>query len=1194
MEFSIHKNKQVHILLSDGESPAVKIAARNLETDLQKVMDGIKVHNDVQDSVDTDDAHYVNRGDHAVIHIASADIAGGKIPLSVLQALSDENGKLRKEAYQIRVHNGELYITGSDRRGTVYGIYSLCEQMGVSPWRFLADVPVKKREEFTLPENYCVTDYPSVEYRGIFINDEEELEAWAQNYMKEPTIGIRTYEKIFELLLRLKANYIWPAMHVNSFNRNPENGALAERMGIVVGTSHCDMLMRSNNKEWLPWITEKGYTNAVYDYSIEGRNREILQEYWQESVEQNKDFEVCYTLGMRGIHDSGFETGALEGMENQSAEEKRRAKIKLLERIISDQRSILKQTLSHMPMMTFIPYKEVLELYDNGLSVPEDMTLVWANDNYGYIRRFPSESEQKRAGGNGIYYHNSYWASPGMSYVFLCSIPLAHTRNELQKAWNEGIRKLWVLNSGAMKPLELEITFFLSLAWEIGKEDALTKDVETFVADWADKTFSGKNGREVSMILHDFSQLTNVRKVEHMENGIFSQTAYGDEAAVRIHKYEELFQKGNSIYESLPEIEKPAFYQMVLLRIHAAYFTNLAYYYADRSTLMYERGNMQAAALYTEKSRMFEDIRRSMIAYYNTVMSDGKWNGILNPEGYPPPRAAMMPICTPPLAITGAPKMRVDIWNEEEELEFTDTSEKWIEIGNTGTGAVRVKVFMPAWITITAADAGSKEETIEITDNILSAQVETELRICMRVTNELTSVQGRIVAQSIDEGFEKHIPVYFRADETDTPGMADEAAVPCMATEEDGVIVLEADSAAGLLENATYSGGNVREGASVAGNAYTEDFHVIRRLGSGWGSLVEARKINKKPLVYTFSTKHEGEFLLELHRFPSLNATGRIRIGIAADGDAIRILESFSNDEWKGTWKENVLNNVERLYMTLPFMNAGKHQIALYAVDDYFAFSRLIIYTKPRKENRLAGIRGVQCLPKQWEAVTWAKAFYGRMENRPRAVEYAPVDTPSGEDTLARLSRNVQETEYAKKITPDWYFQQGAHLFTEKDGAVKIDAAAALAQSPFAWKTGDDWCHCAGESFGRSGLCLYVRAGERVWERTEDMPALHYRFYAEGGSYTVWMLVRFRDERESHYRLGMDGEVWSEEKLYRHGNLFRYEGEQIYQWIPAAVYVIEQGEHILDIYHMASGMRFDRFYLTKGSELPPVDTKWWT
>ncbi len=1045
-----------------------------------------------------------------------------------------------------------------------------------------------------------MTDYPSVEYRGIFINDEEELEAWAQNYMKEETIGVKTYEKIFELLLRLKANYIWPAMHVNSFNSNKENGALAQRMGIVVGTSHCDMLMRSNNREWHPWITRKGYTDAVYDYSIEGRNREILQEYWQESVEQNKDFEVCYTLGMRGIHDSGFETDALKKKKNQPEEELRRAKIQLLERIIHDQRGILEKTLSDKPMMTFIPYKEVLELYDNGLQVPEDMTLVWANDNYGHIRRFPSEKEQKRAGGNGIYYHNSYWASPGMSYVFLCSIPLAHTRNELQKAWNEGIRKLWVLNSGSMKPLEHEITFFLRLAWEIGKEDVITQDVVKFTADWADKTFSGEIGWDVSELLHDFAQLTNVRKVELMENGVFSQTAYGDEAAVRIHKYEALFEKGNRLYDSLPEEEKNAFYQLVLMRIHAAYFTNLTFYYADRSTLMYERGNIQAAALYTRKSREFEDIRRKMILYYNTVMSDGKWNGILNPEGYPPPRTAMMPICTPPLAITGEPKMRVDIWNEDAELEFTNASEKWIEIGNTGTGAVSVKVLFPDWLMITAADAGNRIEKVSISGNTLSAEVETELRICMCVKCELTLEQSRIedkiVVQSLEEGIEKHIPVLLRQGKADFPDTA---------TEEDGIIVLEADSATGLTENERPQ----VEGAQHEGPQH-EVFHVIRRLGRGQGNLVEVckeagsrEKVRKTaesevdftkqtPLTYSFFCEQSGDFLLEIHRFPSLNATGRIRIGVAFDEGEVQVVESFSNDEWKGSWKENVFNNVERLYLTLSSVKEGMHRLALYAVDDYFAFSRLVIYTKPRKKNQLAGIHGIQHLPEQWDVRKWCESFYGNMEVGPRAVEYAPVHIPSNVDTLGRLAECVQVKVYAEKITPDWYFEKGSRIFEERNDAVRIDAATALADSPYVKKSGALWRHCAGESFGRSGLCLYVSGVKRIWESTEDAPSLHYRFCCTGGSYRVWMLIRFSDERESHYRIGMDGAVLSEEDSYCRGKLFRYESEQIYQWVPAAFITLKEGEHILDIYSMASGMRFDRFYLTKGSELPPVDTKW--
>lgn len=339
MDFMIKRGQRYRVRVSEKETEAVKIAVSNLETDLAKVLGGTPAREKEADVPEI-----------LVGTLGCSEEIGAFIDSSRLQ---DEDGNLRKEAYIQCVRGGRLVIAGADRRGTIYGIYTFCEAIGVSPWYFWADVPVKQKQEILLPEGYAKADYPSVEYRGIFINDEEELEAWVKKHMGETTIGVKTYEKVFELLLRLKGNYIWPAMHVNSFNQKRENGALADRMGIVVGTSHCDMLMRSNNREWHPWIESKSCQDAVYDYSIPGRNREILKEYWRESVEQNRDFEVCYTLGMRGIHDSGFETKTLEG---KTEEEKRKAKTELLETIIRDQRGILSQTLGHDTMMTFIPY----------------------------------------------------------------------------------------------------------------------------------------------------------------------------------------------------------------------------------------------------------------------------------------------------------------------------------------------------------------------------------------------------------------------------------------------------------------------------------------------------------------------------------------------------------------------------------------------------------------------------------------------------------------------------------------------------------------------------------------------------------------------------------------------------------------------------------------------------------------------
>ena len=1145
MEFSVQRGRQYFVYVDECESEAVKIAVANFREDLGKVFGTAGA-----------EAETAEKADILIGTLGVCREAGDRIGSLESAGLADEAGIPRKEAYLITVKEGKLLITGTDRRGTIYGIYEFCQFMGVSPWYFWADVPVKQKEEIRLPEDYKKVDYPSVEYRGIFINDEEELETWGKKYMKEPTIGVNTYEKVFELLLRLKGNYIWPAMHVNSFNLLQENGALADRMGIVVGTSHCDMLMRSNNREWKPWLEKKGYENVSYDYSIPGRNREILQEYWRESVEQNKDFEVCYTLGMRGIHDSGFETSTLE---DRTEEEMKQAKIRLLSDIIADQRRILRETLGHDTMMTFVPYKEVLPLYDGGLEIPEDMTLVWANDNYGYIRRYPSEKEKHRSGGNGIYYHNSYWAPPGMSYVFLCSIPLSHTRNELQKAYEEGIRKLWVLNVGAMKPLEQEIEFFLRLAWEVGRENVLTQDVDRYVEDWIDRNFSGGIGKETASLLNDFSQLTNVRKLEHMDSDAFSQTAYGDEAAVRIHRYEELFQRGNALYARCPEKEKDAFFQMVLMRIHAGYFTNLQFYYGDRSTLAVSQGKMQAAAEYAGFSRIFDDVRRKMIVYYNKYMAGGKWDGIVNPEGFPPPRAAMMPVCTPPLYL-GERRMVITVWNEEKELpgekllSFGKPCEKWFEIGNGGQGEFSFRIEAPEFVSLPDFPGGHTG----------SGTVRTEKRILVRVDDVSRKQEGRIIVRNLTDQTVSEILVTVRPVDTD-----------CAHVEDDGMVCVEADT------------------------AHSSAFRKIKRLGRGTGNLMEARS-EGEPLTYSVYFTSGGEFLLEIHRFPSLDSIGRIRIGVSVDGGKVQTVETDSTDEWKGSWKKNVLNNVDRLYLRLPYLEPGEHRLQFYAVDKYFAFTRFIIYTKERRENNFAGIPGNQELPMKWNAEEWAEEFYGKIVLKPRPVEYARPDKEK--DTLAAADLVKQDEQYAKTVEPEFYLRQGSSIFLEKDGAVMIDAAAALAQSSFAYADYTEssgagaenggWRYCSSESYGRSGLAMYIRGTELSWKETRTAPSLNYRFKCSQGCYTLWVFAKFNQREESFLSAGMDNKPFSEDNLYCKGCLWRYEAEQIYRYVPVGRVSLEEGEHLLSIYALASGMRFDRIYLTKGSELPPADLEW--
>ncbi len=1173
MGWVLQEGRKLTILCAT-DSEAVRIAAHNLAEDIMKVFDA-------QASVEvcTPQTDVEKRGNSG--NAANEAEAGSRYSIVIRK---EELG--HKEAYAHRVADGVLYISGEDRRGMIYGIYELSRMMGVSPWYFFADVPVKRKKMMSLPEGYYFSDYPSVEYRGIFINDEEELEKWVQLHMGEETIGIRTYEKIFELLLRLRANYIWPAMHVNSFNLKRENGELADRMGIVVGTSHCDMLMRSNNREWYPWLEKKGYKDVEYDYSIPGRNREVLDEYWKESVEQNKDFEVGYTLGMRGIHDSGFETRSLEGL---TGEDLRKAKIELLQTVINAQEKILEDTLDEEPLKSFVPYKEVLELYDNGLEVPEDLTLIWTNDNYGYIRRYPGEKEKKRRGGNGIYYHNSYWAPPGASYLFINSIPLAHTRNELYKAWCEGIRKVWVMNVGSIKPLEQEITFYLNFAWEVGKENAVTDDVDKYLAKWINETFSGNHGDKMAEILNDFAQLTNVRKIELMDSDVFSQTAYGDEATVRINRYRELVRQADDIYEALPAEEKDAFFQLCLMKIHAAYYTNCMYYYADRSNLCTKLGRCQAAYTYTKLCRGYDDRRRQLLEYYNNVMAGGKWSGILTPEDFPPPRTAMQPACVVPLMPLSQveKKLIVTLWNDEKEIIFNKDSVKWIELGCAGEGEIEYEITVPDWLVFDEGTHGADNGSIA--GNTLRGKVGGECRIMLRVRPDVVDysvalMEGHICLHCKESGQSET----FRT-AVNTRAFKVYRDSDC-AVEDGGIVVLEAVDAIELAREREWNQEKVTEGREHNG------WHIIKRLGRDHGDVVEAWDNEGMGLTYRFFlTKDVKEPLLELHRFPSLNSMGRIRVALSLDGGERFIAESMSNDEWRGTWKINVLNNVDKLTIALPPLAAGFHELKVYPVDKYFAYSRIVVYTDERKDNMLAGAEGDCCLPGERDCEVMGSQvgnqLYAKVLLAPRPMLVAAPT--SGDNTLPDTNiRIIQESTEGcvHTTTPAKILKEASELFAEKNGTICIDMAAALAQTENAYTEGQ-WDYCVSESYDRTGLAMLIRRPGIVYD-DNNMPSMHYRISCSGGMYSMWILTKNESYDLAELSASVDGRLLSKEEINHGFRIGRYCGERVYRWINLWQQELSEGIHEIVVYTRASGNRFDRIYMTKGDELPPTDVQW--
>ncbi len=447
-----------------------------------------------------------------------------------------------------------LVIFGSDRRGTIFGIYQLSEIIGVSPWYWWADVPVKTQKRLALQGESFFQPPPAVKFRGIFLNDEDwGLRPWAAKTFEPETgnIGPKTYARIFELLLRLHANCLWPAMHPGTaaFNSFATNREIANDYGIVMGASHCEQMLRNNVSEW----DEKEFG----EYNFVTNPNGVLK-YWEQRVRENGVFENIYTLGMRGIHDGGMPGGG-------SAREKATR----LQEIIRDQRDLLMRwvnpQITEIPQI-FCPYKEVLELYRLNPNLPDDITLVWPDDNYGYIRQFSNARERLRLGGSGVYYHVSYWGKP-RDYLWLCTTPPALIAEEMTKAYDCGANQFWMLNVGDLKPAELDLEFFLKLAWNPHAWNG-TNTYQLF-GKQLERDFGTDLGSQITPLLAEFYRLNFQRKPEHLNfptNNLFTS----EEAIARLDSWKNLAVKVENLSTNLPISAQASFFELISYPVQAA------------------------------------------------------------------------------------------------------------------------------------------------------------------------------------------------------------------------------------------------------------------------------------------------------------------------------------------------------------------------------------------------------------------------------------------------------------------------------------------------------------------------------------------------------------------------------------------------------------------------------------------------
>ncbi|KQQ45145.1 glycosyl hydrolase [Duganella sp. Leaf126] len=513
-----------------------------------------------------------------------------------------------------------LVIAGSDKRGTIYGIYEMSEQIGVSPWYWWADVPPPKRAALYAAAPAAVHDAPVVRYRGIFLNDEQPaLTGWVQQ-----TYGgynHRFYEKVFELLLRLRANYLWPAMwNAAFFDDDPLNGKLADDYGIVMGTSHHEPMMRAQ-KEW----ARQG--KGPWDYQ---RNPGVLRNFWTGGIRNTRDYEKMITIGMRGDGD--------EPMSEAS-------NVALLERIVADQRTIIGQQMGRdaatVPQMWAL-YKEVQDYYEQGMRVPDDVTLLWADDNWGNIRRLPTAEERKRSGGAGVYYHFDYVGGP-RSYKWLNVTPLPKIWEQMHLAWQYQADRIWIVNVGDLKPMEVPIEFFLTYAWNPAAWPAAR--LPDYLKLWATREFGPEHADAIADIVASYARYNGRRKPEQLAPDTYNLVNY-DESERVVAEFRAIADRAEKIAAQLPAAQRDAFFQLVQYPAQASAVVTELYATAGRNRLHAVQGRTSTNDLALRARSLFAQDAELMRRYHQEI-SGGKWNHMMSQThlGYTywnqPPRNVM-------------------------------------------------------------------------------------------------------------------------------------------------------------------------------------------------------------------------------------------------------------------------------------------------------------------------------------------------------------------------------------------------------------------------------------------------------------------------------------------------------------------------------------------------------------------------
>lgn len=827
-----------------------------------------------------------------------------------------------------------LLIIGSDHRGTIYGIYELTEQMGISPWYWWMDVPISFHPHVFIKKGRYLQGEPSVKYRGFFLNDEgPSLMTWTRKQF--PDFTHEFYEKIFELTLRLKANYHWPAMWDSTFYEDDDqNIVTAKRYGVVIGTSHHEPMNRPHGD----WKTHK---KGPWDYHT---NNDYLYDFWKEGIERTQDYETIVTLGMRGDGDEAM-GGALTFEEKST----------LLETIVADQRDII-QTVHADKKVEDVPqlwalYKEVKDYYDAGMTVPEDVTLLWGDDNFGNIRRLPTEEEANRSGGAGIYYHLDYVGGP-RNYKWVNTVPIEKIWEQMNQAYLHQARKIWILNVGDLKPMEFQMEFFLRMAWDV---TAFNQDnLWDYSVKWAAYHFGEAYAVDVARIIHSYSKQNGRLKPEMFNNVfLYSQTNY-QEAERILAEFEEIVQLAEQVLIRLPEDKKDAFFQVAYYPAKASYTVLKMHILIERSRQLSQLGVTAANTAASEAEILY--LEDELLAFdYNRRTALGKWQHMMDQIhfGYTywqQPEEKKMPD-----VYRVTPQVAAEMVIRKQDVlqtDFISRKELAVDIFNKGEAAFEVTVDNPHdWLKLSFEKA------------TVFHQKRLIISVDWAALSQQTSIEGELTLRQIGTDKEEAIKVSV-ANIIEEEREALSGFVPL-----NGVIAIEAEHFSRKVDSSRLS------------------WQVIPHYGRTLSSLAILNETNENATANNPSVEYDivipqaGTYSVMIIVAPSLDFTPgkglRLAIGLNDDEkeiiDGINYLADGEFDE--ADWEDSVTVNCRKLQTELTFKEKGQHRLVLEMIDSQVVIQKIIIDLGGLKPSYLGPVE----TPKLNES--YQAASYQRLED---------------------------------------------------------------------------------------------------------------------------------------------------------------------------------------------------------------------